>query len=70
MLYLFLGGITCSHHRTFHGFGGVFTHLYLLLNTGANCCAPGLTQLPDQGYRLYLESLFDEIGQEVGIAQP
>ena len=24
-------------------------------------------QLPDQGYRLYLESLFDEIGQEVGI---
>jgi hypothetical protein len=29
--------------------------------------APGLVQLPDQGYRLYLESLFDEIGQEVGI---
>src|SRR6058998_1311540 len=29
--------------------------------------APGLIQLPDQGYRLYLESLFDEIGQEVGI---
>ncbi len=29
--------------------------------------APGLSQLPDQGYRLYLESVFDEIGQEVGI---
>jgi hypothetical protein len=29
--------------------------------------APGLVQLPDQGFRLYLESLFDEIGQEVGI---
>lgn len=29
--------------------------------------APGLIQLPDQGYRLYLESLFDEIGQEIGI---
>jgi hypothetical protein len=29
--------------------------------------AQGLTQLPDQGYRLYIESLFDEIGQEVGI---
>jgi hypothetical protein len=29
--------------------------------------APGLVQLPDQGYRLYLEALFDEIGQEVGI---
>jgi hypothetical protein len=29
--------------------------------------APGLVQLPDQGYCLYLESLFDEIGQEVGI---
>jgi hypothetical protein len=29
--------------------------------------APGLVQLPDQGYRLYLESIFDEIGQEVGI---
>ena len=28
--------------------------------------APGLVQLPDQGYRLYLESIFDEIGQEVG----
>ena len=29
--------------------------------------APGLSQLPDQGYRLYLESVFDEIAQEVGI---
>src|ERR1019366_5012128 len=29
--------------------------------------APGLVQLPDHGYRLYLESLFDEIGQEVGV---
>jgi hypothetical protein len=29
--------------------------------------APGLIQLHDQGYGLYLESLFDEIGQEVGI---
>ena len=29
--------------------------------------APGLIQLPDHGYRLYLESLFDEIGQEVGV---
>jgi hypothetical protein len=29
--------------------------------------APGLTELVDQGYRLYLESLFDEIGREVGI---
>jgi hypothetical protein len=29
--------------------------------------AQGLSQLPDQGYRLYLESIFDEIGQEVGI---
>jgi hypothetical protein len=29
--------------------------------------APGLVQLPDDGYRLYLESIFDEIGQEVGI---
>ena len=26
-----------------------------------------MIQLPDHGYRLYLESLFDEIGQEVGI---
>jgi hypothetical protein len=29
--------------------------------------APGLTELPDGGYRLYLECLFDEIGREVGI---
>jgi hypothetical protein len=29
--------------------------------------APGLVQLPDHGYKLYLESLFDEIGQEVGV---
>jgi len=29
--------------------------------------APGLVQLPDRGYRLYLESLFDEVGREVGI---
>jgi hypothetical protein len=29
--------------------------------------APGLVQLLDQGYHLYLESIFDEIGQEVGI---
>jgi hypothetical protein len=29
--------------------------------------APGLAQLHDRGYRVYLESLFDEIGQEVGI---
>lgn len=29
--------------------------------------APGLVQLPDHGYRLYVESLFDEIGREVGI---
>lgn len=29
--------------------------------------APGLTQLPDHGYRLYLESIFDEISQEVGV---
>ena len=29
--------------------------------------APGLAQLPDHGYRLYIESLFDEIGREVGI---
>lgn len=29
--------------------------------------APGLVQLPDRGYRLYLESLFDEVGSEVGI---
>ncbi len=29
--------------------------------------APGLVQLADHGYRLYLESLFDEIAQEVGV---
>ena len=29
--------------------------------------APGISQLPDQGYRLYIESVFDEIGQEIGI---
>src|SRR5579884_930486 len=29
--------------------------------------APGLVQLADRGYRLYLESIFGEIGQEVGI---
>jgi hypothetical protein len=29
--------------------------------------APGLVQLPDRGYRLYLESLFDEIGREVRV---
>jgi hypothetical protein len=29
--------------------------------------APGLTQVAEHGYRLYIESLFDEIGQEVGI---
>ena len=27
---------------------------------------PGLSDLPDRGYRLYLECLFDEIGVEVG----
>lgn len=27
--------------------------------------APGLVALPDKGYRLYIESLFDEIAQEV-----
>jgi hypothetical protein len=37
-----------------------FTSEFLLL-------APGLKSLPDQGYRLYLESLFDEIGREVGV---
>lgn len=26
-----------------------------------------LNQLPDRGYRLYLESLFDELGREVGV---
>lgn len=29
--------------------------------------APGLIEIPDGGYRLYLECLFDEIGREVGI---
>ena len=29
--------------------------------------APGLLQLPDSGFRLYIESLFDEIGREVRI---
>ncbi len=29
--------------------------------------APGLSDLPDDGYRLYIESLFDEIGREVGV---
>src|SRR5581483_1805935 len=29
--------------------------------------APGLGLLPDRGYRLYLESLFDEIGREVRV---
>jgi hypothetical protein len=29
--------------------------------------APGLRSLPDKGYRLYIESLFDEIGREVGV---
>ncbi len=29
--------------------------------------APGLIDLPDKGYRLYLECLFDEIGREVGV---
>ena len=29
--------------------------------------APGLSQLPDGGYRLYIESLFDEIGREVRV---
>jgi hypothetical protein len=28
---------------------------------------PGLTALPDQGYRLYLESVFDELGVEVRV---
>ncbi len=27
--------------------------------------APGLVQLPDRGYRLFIESLFDELGTEV-----
>jgi hypothetical protein len=29
--------------------------------------APGLTSIPDHGYRIYIESLFDEIGREVGV---
>ncbi len=29
--------------------------------------APGLVQLPDKGYRLFVESLFDEIGTEVKV---
>ena len=29
--------------------------------------APGLVQLPDHGYRLYIESVFDEIGREVRV---
>jgi len=29
--------------------------------------APGLIQLPDHGYRLYIDSLFDEIGSEVRV---
>ena len=29
--------------------------------------APGLIQLPDHGYRVYIESLFDEIGREVRV---
>ncbi len=29
--------------------------------------APGLVQLPDHGYRLYIESLFDEIAREVRV---
>jgi hypothetical protein len=29
--------------------------------------APGLIGLPDKGYRIYLESLFDEIGREVRV---
>lgn len=28
--------------------------------------APGLVTLPDRGYRLYIENIFDEVGQEVG----
>ena len=28
--------------------------------------APGLVMLPDAGYRLYIESIFDEMSQEVG----
>ena len=29
--------------------------------------APGLVQLPDHGYRLYIESIFDEVGREVRV---
>lgn len=29
--------------------------------------APGLSALPDKGYRLFLETLFDELGQEVRV---
>ena len=29
--------------------------------------APGLVHLPDNGFRLYIESLFDEIGREVRV---
>lgn len=29
--------------------------------------APGLTSLPDKGYRLYIENIFDEIGREVRV---
>ncbi|MBK8011742.1 MAG: BREX-1 system adenine-specific DNA-methyltransferase PglX [Deltaproteobacteria bacterium] len=29
--------------------------------------APGLVQLPDHGYRMYIESLFDEVGREVRV---
>jgi hypothetical protein len=29
--------------------------------------APGMVRMPDHGYQLYLDSLFDEIGQEVGV---
>jgi len=29
--------------------------------------APGLVQLPDHGYRLYIESLFDELSTEVKV---
>ena len=36
-----------------------FKELFLL--------APGLVSIPDKGYRLYIESLFDEIGQEVRV---
>jgi hypothetical protein len=37
-----------------------FANEFLLL-------APGLKALPDKGYRIYLESVFDEIGREVGV---